>query len=79
MTNLETELAHLIGLMEPPYRDNWKSFCWAKAVYLSEYNPKDYEKLPQLLKEAMLKSAPGEKAPDLSSTPPPLPQRTGEA
>ena len=79
MTNLEIELAHLVGLMAPPYREHWKAYTWAKAVYLSESNPKDYEKLPQLLKEAMLKSALGEKAPDPSSTPPPSPQRTGEA
>lgn len=78
MANLDIELAHLVNLMAPPYREHWKTYCWAKAVYLSESNPKDYEKLPQLLKEAMSKSAPGEKAPDLSSTPPPSPQRTGE-
>lgn len=53
MTNLETELAHLVNLMAAPYRDNWKTYCWAKAVYLSESNPTEYGDLPQLLKEAM--------------------------
>jgi len=79
MTNLEIELAHLVGLMAPPMREYWRSYCWAKAGYLAESNPKDYADLPRLLTEAMLKSAPGEKAPDLSSTPPPSPQRTDEA
>lgn len=82
MTNLEIELAHLVGLMAPPMREYWKTYCWAKAVYLSESNPKEYADLPRLLTEAMLRAAPlasGEKEPDLSSTPPPSPQRTGEA
>lgn len=53
MTNLETELAHLVNLMKPPYREQWKAFCWAKAVYLSEHNPQEYGELPALLKAAM--------------------------
>lgn len=53
MTNLETELEHLVHLMAPPYRDQWKAYCWAKAVYLSEHSPADYGTLPALLKAAM--------------------------
>lgn len=53
MTNLETELEHLVHLMAPPYREQWKAFCWAKAVYLSEHNPTDYATLPELLRAAM--------------------------
>lgn len=78
MTNLETELAHLVNLMAAPYRDNWKTYCWAKAVYLSESNATEYGNLPRLLKEAMLKSAaqPGAKTADLSSSATPSPART---
>lgn len=53
MTNLETELAHLVNLMAPPMREYWKSYCWAKAGYLAESNPADYKDLPRLLTEAM--------------------------
>ena len=79
MTALQVELAHLIALMAPPFQANWSRYCWAKANVLAESNPQDYADLPRLLKEAMFKSAPGEKAPDPSSTPPPSPQRTGGA
>lgn len=50
---LMVELLHLVNLMAPPFKDQWRSYCWAKAVYLSESNPADYATLPQLLKEAM--------------------------
>lgn len=79
MTNLETELAHLVNLMAAPYRDNWKTYCWAKAVYLSESNATEYGDLPRLLKDAMSKPAPGAKTPALRSTPTPSPAGTGEA
>lgn len=54
MTALQTELSHLVNLMAEPWREQWKSYCWAKAVYLAESNPQDYASLPQMLKEAML-------------------------
>lgn len=53
MTSIETELAHLVSLMAPPYRENWKAYCWAKAQILAEHNPKDYPELPSRLKRAM--------------------------
>jgi len=53
MTPLETELQHLLSLMAPPYRDNWKAYCWAKANALAETDPEFYAGLPQRLKEAM--------------------------
>ena len=53
MSALQTELAHLVALMAPPYRESWKAYCWAKANVLAESNPSDYASLPQLLKEAM--------------------------
>lgn len=53
MDALQIELAHLVNLMAPPYRENWKTYCWAKAGYLAESNPKEYAELPRLLKEAM--------------------------
>lgn len=53
MDALQTELSHLVNLMAEPWREQWKSYCWAKAVYLSESNPNEYATLPQLLKEAM--------------------------
>lgn len=58
MTNLETELAHLVNLMAAPYREHWKAYCWAKAVYLSEHNPTDYAELPARLKAAMTSGSP---------------------
>jgi len=58
MTNLETELAHLVHLMKPPYREQWKAYCWAKAVYLSEHNPTECGTLPELLRAAMKSSLP---------------------
>ena len=57
MTNLQTELSHLINLMAAPYRESWKTYCWAKAVYLSESNPHEYGDLPRQLKEAMLRQS----------------------
>lgn len=53
MDALQTELAHLIALMAPPYRSSWDRYCWAKANILAESNPVDYASLPQLLKEVM--------------------------
>lgn len=53
MTALQTELDHLVNLMAPPYREHWKGYCWAKAVYLAESNPTEYGDLPRQLKEAM--------------------------
>lgn len=58
MTNLETELQHLVHLMAGPYREHWKAYCWAKAVYLSEHNPTDYGELPARLKAAMTSGLP---------------------
>lgn len=62
MTNLETELAHLVHLMADPYREHWKAYCWAKAVYLSEHNPTDYAELPARLKAAMTRGLPASSA-----------------
>jgi hypothetical protein len=56
MTALQTELDHLVNLMAPPWREAWKSYCWAKAVYLAESNKEEYGDLPRQLKEAMLAS-----------------------
>lgn len=58
MTNLETELAHLTNLMAPPFKDQWRAYCWAKAVYLSEHNPTEYAELPARLKAAMTSGSP---------------------
>lgn len=49
MTPLETELAHLVSLMAPPYREQWKAYCWAKANALAESCPADYAGLPAAL------------------------------
>lgn len=62
MTNLETELAHLTNLMADPYREHWKAYCWAKAVYLSEHNPTDYGQLPEMLRAAMTSGLPASSA-----------------
>jgi hypothetical protein len=53
MTSLQTELAHLVNLMAPPYRENWKAYAWAKAQILEQHNPKDYAGLPAALARAM--------------------------
>lgn len=58
MTPLEMELRHLISLMAPPYRDNWKAYCWAKAQILAEHNAKDYAGLPAALVKAMQSDSP---------------------
>lgn len=62
MTNLETELQHLVHLMADPYREHWKAYCWAKAVYLSEHNPQEYGQLPARLKAAMKPGSPASSA-----------------
>jgi hypothetical protein len=53
MTSLQIELAHLIALMAPPFREHWKKYCWAKAQILEQHNPKDYAGLPAALAKAM--------------------------
>jgi hypothetical protein len=68
MTNLQVELSHLINLMAAPYRESWKTYCWAKAVYLSESNPHEYSELPRLLKEAMLQQSSTSEASDTASS-----------
>lgn len=53
MDALQTELAHLVALMAPPYRDAWRQYCWAKANVLAEGNPTEYGELPKLLAREM--------------------------
>lgn len=64
MTPIETELAHLVSLMQPPFRENWKAYCWAKANALAESCPADYAELPAALLKRMQSAspAPGPKA-----------------
>jgi hypothetical protein len=58
MTNLETELTHLVALMADPYRENWKAYCWAKAQILAQHNPADYAGLPAALANRMKSDSP---------------------
>jgi hypothetical protein len=60
MTNLETELMHLVNLMAPPYTEQWKAYSWAKAKALARSNPEDYAELPQMLAAAMKSSSSAE-------------------
>lgn len=53
MTRLSNEVAHLLWLMEPPFTEGWKAYCWAKANALADAEPDVYQDLPRLLKEAM--------------------------
>lgn len=55
MTPLQAELEHLMNLMAPPYRANWKAYCWAKANALVGSDPENYKGLPAALTEAMTK------------------------
>jgi hypothetical protein len=57
---METELAHMLRLLEPPFRENWKGYVWAKALALSA-DP-DFAGLPAALKQAMQSdsNAPGQ-------------------
>jgi hypothetical protein len=51
VTPMETELSHLVSLMAPPFRENWKAYAWAKALELSA-DP-EFAGLPAALKKAM--------------------------
>lgn len=62
MTNLETELQHLVSLMRDPYRDHWKAYVWAKAQYLAQQNPQEYAELPERLTRAMETGSQGSSA-----------------
>lgn len=53
MKSLETELAHLLALLEPPYAQGWRTYCEKKAEGLARKYPQEYGALPDLLKAAM--------------------------
>lgn len=53
MSRLQIELAHLVNLMAPPFRENFKAFCWDKALRLAETDAEEFAELPALLKAAM--------------------------
>jgi hypothetical protein len=53
MTHMETELTHLVSLMQPPFREQWKAYCWAKANALAASSPADYADLPAALLKRM--------------------------
>lgn len=76
MTTSE-HLAQLLRMLAQPFTENYKAWAWDRAKEIAK-DP-EHAELPQMLTAAMSKSAPGEKAPDPSSTPPPSAQKTGEA
>jgi hypothetical protein len=57
MDALSTELAHLLNLMAPPYREAWIEYCEIKAEKLAKYHPEDYALLPSLLEAEIMKLA----------------------
>jgi len=71
MTELQTELEHLVNLMAPPFRDNFKAFCWDKALRLAATDASVFAELPALLKAAMQPKG----ANDVSSSHPQAQQR----
>lgn len=65
MTPLETELAHLVSLMAPPFRENWKAYCWAKANALE--SRAEFAGLASALAKQMQSDSPAS-GPNQSST-----------
>lgn len=68
MSKLETQLQHLLRLMDSPFTDGWRAYCWARAKELAEEDS-DYSALPSLLALEMKKRAAS------SETPEPQPPR----
>lgn len=62
MNRLETQLQHLLRLMDPPL-DGWKAYCWARAKELAEEDS-DYSALPSLLALEMKKRAGSSETPE---------------
>jgi hypothetical protein len=50
---LTDHLHHLLWLMEPPFTENWKAYCWAKANALATESPATCADLPAALTKAM--------------------------
>lgn len=63
MTKLETQLQHLLRLMEAPFTDGWRAYCWARAKELAEQDP-DYSDLPSLLALEMKRRAGSSETPE---------------
>lgn len=54
MSPSDEEAAHLVRLMADPFRENFKEYCWAKAIGLAQSDPERYFDLPEKLKAIML-------------------------
>lgn len=50
---LTEHLHHLLWLMEPPFTENWKAYCWDKANSLAREDAERYAQLPADLAAAM--------------------------
>lgn len=48
MDRLETELAHLLMLISPPFSQGWRAYVWDKAKRLAEEDP-EFRDLPDRL------------------------------
>ena len=55
MTNLQTELAHLVRLSK--IHPNCAEYCMAKANWLAQKRPQEHGDLPMLLSNALADSA----------------------
>jgi len=50
---LKEHLHHLLWLMEPPFTENWKAYCWARANQLAQEDAARFASLPVTLAAAM--------------------------